>query len=102
MVPDSHLMVEKIVKLQRLIAKRQEKCEFLEEHIATLLEEIKKKNRLIQHYICTSEAGGALSTNNMEANKVKLEWLLLIQHPNAYSSKHEKLKVPDRFMAIDN
>ena len=63
-------MVEKIVKLQRLIAKRQEKCEFLEEHIATLLEEIKKKNRLIQHYICTTEAG-ALSTGNMDANKVQ-------------------------------
>ena len=37
MVPDSQVLVEKIVKLQRLMAKKQEKLEFMEEHVSTLL-----------------------------------------------------------------
>lgn len=71
MVPDSHVMVEKIVKLQRNLAKRQEKLDFLEEHVSTLLGEVKKKNRIIQHYVMKSESG-TLTTENMEENKRKI------------------------------
>ena len=43
-------MIEKIVKLQKSCAKRQEKVDFLEEHVEQLLSEVKKKNRIIQEY----------------------------------------------------
>ena len=68
-VPDSHLMVEKIVKLQRTLARKQEKLEFMEDHIATMVEEMKKKNRLLQHYILQEETG-ALTSASMDENKV--------------------------------
>jgi hypothetical protein len=68
-VPDSHVLVEKIVKLQRTLARKQEKLEFMEDHISTMLEEMKKKNRLIQHYILQEESG-TLSSASMDENKV--------------------------------
>ena len=68
-VPESHVLVEKIVKLQKTLAKKQEKVEFMEEHISTMLEEIKKKNRLIQNYILKLESG-ALVSSQMDENKV--------------------------------
>ena len=68
-VPESHVLVEKIVKLQKTLAKKQEKVEFMEEHISTMLEEMKKKNRLIQNYILKLESG-ALVSSQMDENKV--------------------------------
>ena len=68
-VPESHVLVEKIVKLQKTLAKKQEKVEFMEEHISTMLEEIKKKNKLIQNYILKLESG-ALVSSQMDENKV--------------------------------
>ncbi len=68
-VPDSQLLVEKIVKLQREMARRQEKVEFMEEHISTMVEEMKKKNRLIQHFMLMQESG-MLSSDDMEDHKV--------------------------------
>ena len=67
-VPESHVLVEKIVKLQKTLAKKQEKVEFMEEHISTMLEEIKKKNKLIQNYILKLESG-ALVSSQMDENK---------------------------------
>ena len=68
-VPESHVLGEKIVKLQKTLAKKQEKVEFMEEHISTMLEEIKKKNKLIQNYILKLESG-ALVSSQMDENKV--------------------------------
>ena len=68
-MPDSQVLVEKIVRLQRQIAKKQEKLDFLEEHTATMSEEVKKKNRIIVEYVMKAEAG-ILSTDNMDENKV--------------------------------
>ena len=68
-VPDSQVLVDKIVKLQRVMAKKQEKVDFMEEHISTLLEEVKKKNRIIQHYVMKAESG-ALVTTESDRNKV--------------------------------
>lgn len=39
------MMVEKIVKLQRLLARRAEKLEFLEEHVRQLIVETQRKSR---------------------------------------------------------
>ncbi len=68
-VPDSHVLVEKIVKLQRNLARKQEKIEFMEDHVSTMVEEMKKKNRLLQHYILQEESG-ALSSASMDEHKV--------------------------------
>lgn len=70
-------MVEKIVTLQRNLAKKQEKVEFMEEHIGTLTNEVKKKNKLIQNYVMNCETG-ALSTQESDRNKVRTAF----QNPN--------------------
>lgn len=67
--PDSQMLVEKIVRLQRDLARRQEKMDFMEEHVGTLVEELQKKNRLIQSYLLNQEAG-ALVSSEMDENKV--------------------------------
>lgn len=36
----------------------------------TLLEDIKKKNRLIQNYVLNKETSGALTSSTMDQNKV--------------------------------
>ncbi len=71
LMPDSEVLVDKIVKLQRLMAKRQEKLDFMEEHISTLLEEVKKKNKIVQHYVMKAETGALVSTES-DRNKVGL------------------------------
>lgn len=60
-VPDTQMLVEKIVKLQRSCARRQEKLEFLEEHVEQLVLEVRKKNKIIQHYIHNIEPGALVS-----------------------------------------
>ncbi len=69
------MLVDKIVRLQRQIAKKQEKLDFVEEHMSTMTDELKKKNRIIQGYVMNQESG-TLSTENMDENKVIEERLL--------------------------
>lgn len=81
MVPDSQVMVEKILKLQGKLAKKAEKVEFLEEHVSTLLNEIKKKNKIIQGYVMNQETG-ALTPEAMDNNKVSVriaQWVRQIE-----------------------
>ena len=59
-----------MIRLQRTLARKQEKIEFMEEHSATLVEDIKKKNRLIQNYVLNKETSGALTSSSMDQNKV--------------------------------
>ena len=68
-VPDSQVLVEKIVKLQRELAKRQEKLDFMEEHVDTMVNEMKKKNKLLQGLMLKQDAG-ALASTDMDQNKV--------------------------------
>lgn len=68
-VPDSQVLVEKIVKLQRELAKRQEKMDFMEEHVGTMVEEMKKKNKLLQNLMLKQDVG-TLATTDMDDNKV--------------------------------
>eukprot|EP00095_Tigriopus_kingsejongensis_P008244 maker-scaffold230_size244653-snap-gene-0.15 protein:Tk08244 transcript:maker-scaffold230_size244653-snap-gene-0.15-mRNA-1 annotation:"hypothetical protein L798_00576" len=71
MMPDSHVMVEKIVKLQRNLARKQEKVDFMEEHLSTLLDEVKKKNKIIQGYVMRQEPG-AIAPESVDNNKRKM------------------------------
>ena len=68
-VPDSQVLVEKIVKLQKELAKRQEKLDFMEEHVSTMVEEMKKKNKLLQNLMLKQDVG-SLATSDMDDNKV--------------------------------
>merc|ERR1719239_2086405 len=65
------LLVEKIVKLQKACARRQEKLDILEEHISQLMNEIKKKNRIIQSYVMNLEPG-ALISEESDIHKAKV------------------------------
>lgn len=67
---DKSVLLNKILSLQQQLAKLRSRVEFLEEHNQTLLEDIKKKSKLIQNFILREEAG-ALSSNDLDAFKVK-------------------------------
>ena len=43
---DKKVLIERICKLQRVLAKKREKLEFMEEHINQLTEELQKKAKL--------------------------------------------------------
>lgn len=45
MGPDKKMLVDKICRLQKIHAKKNEKLEFMEEHINALVAEIQKKAR---------------------------------------------------------
>lgn len=45
--PDKQKMIEKIVKLQKLNARKNEKLDFCQDHISQLIEEIQKKTRWV-------------------------------------------------------
>ena len=72
-MPDSQVLVEKIVKLQKELAKRQEKLDFMEEHVSTMVEEMKKKNKLLQNMMLKLDVG-TLATEDMDDNKVKINF----------------------------
>lgn len=65
------LLVDRIIKLQKSAAKKAEKIEFLEEHVAQLVSELKKKSRIIHHYIMKEEAG-ALANSASDTSKAEL------------------------------
>ena len=69
LVPDSQKMLDKIISLQRTLAKKQEKLDFMEEHTSNLLEEVKKKNKIFQNYVMAVETG-ALASAERDINKV--------------------------------
>ncbi|XP_074041943.1 coiled-coil domain-containing protein 186 isoform X2 [Leptinotarsa decemlineata] len=68
---DKQTLIEHIVKLQRLSAKKSEKIDFLEEHVNTLVIELQKKSKLLQSYILR-EQSGTLTSDKMDSNKAKL------------------------------
>ncbi|KRZ49106.1 Uncharacterized protein T02_4687, partial [Trichinella nativa] len=68
----NQLMIEKIVKLQRALARRNEKIEFLEEHMKSLFHEIRKKTKIIQSYVIREEAG-MLTSATFDMKKINLE-----------------------------
>ena len=51
MGPDKALLVDKLVRSRKDIVKRDEKVEFLEEHIRQLTEELQKKSKCVCVYV---------------------------------------------------
>ncbi|XP_072312036.1 coiled-coil domain-containing protein 186 isoform X2 [Eucyclogobius newberryi] len=68
---DKAVLVERIVRLQKALARKQEKIEFMEDHIKQLVEEIRKKTKIIQSYVLREETG-ALSSEASDINKANL------------------------------
>ncbi|XP_076007952.1 coiled-coil domain-containing protein 186 isoform X2 [Genypterus blacodes] len=68
---DKVVLVERIVRLQKALARKQEKIEFMEDHIKQLVEEIRKKTKIIQSYVLREESG-ALSSEASDFNKANL------------------------------
>uniref|UniRef100_A0A8C5SPE0 Coiled-coil domain containing 186 n=1 Tax=Laticauda laticaudata TaxID=8630 RepID=A0A8C5SPE0_LATLA len=68
---DKTILIERIVRLQKAHARKNEKMEFMEDHIKQLVEEIRKKTKIIQSYILREEAG-TLSSEASDFNKVHL------------------------------
>uniref|UniRef100_A0A8C4YBV6 Coiled-coil domain containing 186 n=1 Tax=Gopherus evgoodei TaxID=1825980 RepID=A0A8C4YBV6_9SAUR len=68
---DKAVLIERIVRLQKAHARKNEKMEFMEDHIKQLVEEIRKKTKIIQSYILREEAG-TLSSEASDFNKVHL------------------------------
>lgn len=67
-------LVERILKLQTDSKNYQDKIEFLEDHNATLVEELKKKGRLLHSYILREQAG-ALASQASDNHKVRTDSL---------------------------
>jgi hypothetical protein len=82
---DRQTLIEHIVKLQRISARKSEKLDFLEEHVNTLVLELQKKSRLLQSYILRDQSG-TLTSNSMDANKANIAKLNGIM-ASVYSSR---------------
>lgn len=54
---DKKVLVEKICRLQKLLAKKNEKLEFLEDHNIQLTDALQKKSKIIQQYFSKIEPG---------------------------------------------
>ncbi|KAM4034311.1 coiled-coil domain-containing protein 186, partial [Anomaloglossus baeobatrachus] len=68
---DKAVLIERIVRLQKAHARKNEKIEFMEDHIKQLVEEIRKKTKIIQSYVLREEAG-TLSSEASDFNKAHL------------------------------
>ncbi|XP_068610959.1 coiled-coil domain-containing protein 186 [Brachionichthys hirsutus] len=68
---DKAVLVDRIVRLQKALARKQEKIEFMEDHIKQLVEEIRRKTKIIQSYVLREESG-ALSSEASDINKANL------------------------------
>lgn len=68
--PNRQVLMDHIIKLQEINVRRAEKVDFLEEHTQVLVEEVKKKNKIIQNYILQQNFG-ALGCNERDRHKVQ-------------------------------
>ncbi|XP_070540029.1 coiled-coil domain-containing protein 186-like isoform X2 [Ptychodera flava] len=65
------MLVERIVKLQKINHRKTEKIDFLEDHANQLLDEMQKKSKIIQQFVLREQTG-ALAPAAMDANKAKI------------------------------
>ncbi|XP_012054311.1 PREDICTED: coiled-coil domain-containing protein 186 [Atta cephalotes] len=65
---NKQVLMERIIKLQDINVKRAEKLDFFKEHTQTLLEDIQKKEKIIQNYILNQNFG-ALTCNKSDRYK---------------------------------
>ncbi|XP_063818624.1 coiled-coil domain-containing protein 186 isoform X2 [Pseudophryne corroboree] len=68
---DKSVLIDRIIRLQKAHARKNEKIEFMEDHIKQLVEEIRKKTKIIQSYVLREEAG-TLSSEASDFNKANL------------------------------
>ncbi|XP_018426258.1 PREDICTED: coiled-coil domain-containing protein 186 [Nanorana parkeri] len=68
---DKAVLIERIIRLQKAHARKNEKIEFMEDHIKQLVEEIRKKTKIIQSYALREEAG-TLSSEASDFNKAHM------------------------------
>ncbi|XP_028146853.2 coiled-coil domain-containing protein 186-like, partial [Diabrotica virgifera virgifera] len=66
---DQQTLIEHVVKLQKISAKKSEKIDFLEEHVNTLVIELQKKSKLLQGYILREQKTS--NSIKKDSNKVK-------------------------------
>ncbi|CAG7836838.1 unnamed protein product [Allacma fusca] len=70
-IPDQQVLVERILKLQRVLVKKQEKVDFLQDHGNQLVDELQKKCKIIQAY-AMSQDPGALSSDLSDQSKAEV------------------------------
>ncbi|XP_068114110.1 coiled-coil domain-containing protein 186 [Hyperolius riggenbachi] len=68
---DKAVLIDRIIRLQKAHARKNEKIEFMEDHIKQLVEEIRKKTKIIQSYVLREESG-TLSSEASDFNKAHL------------------------------
>lgn len=66
---DKQKIIEKIVKLQKLLAKRNEKIDFLQDHVNQLTIDVKRKTKIIQAYAMNEPEVGAFTSEAQDAIK---------------------------------
>lgn len=66
---NTQVLMDRIIKLQNINVKRAEKLDFLKGHTQMLLEDIQKKEKIIQNYILHQNFG-ALTCNERDRYKV--------------------------------
>ncbi|RNA19147.1 coiled-coil domain-containing protein [Brachionus plicatilis] len=69
---DKQKIIDKIVKLQKTLAKRNEKIDFLQEHVDQLTSDLKKKSKIIQAYAMTGDDIGAFTSEQHDTVKREL------------------------------
>lgn len=82
---DKQKLVEKIVNLQKTLAKQNEKNDFLQDHINLLTVELKRKTKIIQYYAMNQENG--MFTNETNSNLKKQ----IALKPNQINAKLQEL-----------
>lgn len=71
---NKQVLMDRIIKLQNINVKRAEKLDFLKGHTQILLEDIQKKEKIIQSYILHQNFG-ALTCNDRDKYKVYIKRL---------------------------
>ncbi|XP_061389535.1 coiled-coil domain-containing protein 186 [Musca vetustissima] len=69
--PSKKHLVERILRLQQASARQAEKIDFLEQHSLSLVAELQKKSKVVQHYMLREQAG-ALTSSKSDQNKSEL------------------------------
>lgn len=63
---DKQCLIERIIRLQRRIVRKEEKIDFLSDHVSQLTDELKRKTRVIAAYAMNVENVGAVSPPDLD------------------------------------
>ncbi|KAK9889160.1 hypothetical protein WA026_004441 [Henosepilachna vigintioctopunctata] len=92
---DRQTLLEHIVKLQRISARKSEKIDFLEEHINTLIAELQNKSKLLQIYMLREQTGTLTSDkmDNTKADLAKLNGVMASMYSSRVADEHLTLEL---------